>query len=620
MSSVGTTVEYNGITLSNCLTKQWDEQVVYDDSGTDLIGQKYSLRFEGYLHAQSAGGNADVTGSPVWMGKGAPQAGDPDTMISHYEDIRRLLSKPRQTLKVFFGDSLVLHVEPATDINRGTQRKDVNNGPKPRNITVERVVGERLLFISFAIDVSLVECGSDGQAPDATLSNRWSVSEEMDDNFFTTRTISGKLYMAVGFRPGNGAADVKALEGAPPFRHKVLTVPPLERGFKRQKISFAVDRTGLICDYVVVDRQVHTSAPWPATKISGSHTESTTTGTKFFAAANVRLEGPPHANKKRLIETALRVIDSRLRFTVHKSGVSANTISWMPRQIAIIDHFGEVNAVDVRFAIEYYPPQGNVKYFLQDFITRLGEPLKLPASQGGAYDNTRSPVPSLHGYDSHGGQRSEAWAIVRACYLSFPCAARASLQADEPSEETFPEIEEVESYDPQAPSTPTLATGETHYSDTYGMDGFYTIIRMESSYPIHTTRVQLPIASRVDGGNETDPTSVFVRLARGQAKRLIRVEAERVGKYPEIPALLDTYNDSSLKGFLISSNLEMQAPTLAPNGVQVIYHTEAEYLYGLSRPPTASEKLRVGVLRHTNLTQDDNALPLSEVFKTELGP
>ena len=60
---MATNVTYNGVELHNCLTRQWVQEVVYDESGTDMIGHRFGLRFECILHVQN------VPSAPVWRGR-----------------------------------------------------------------------------------------------------------------------------------------------------------------------------------------------------------------------------------------------------------------------------------------------------------------------------------------------------------------------------------------------------------------------------------------------------------------------------------------------------------------------------------------------------------------------
>ena len=50
---MGTEVYYNGIRLSNVTTRQWQQEVIYDQSNTDTIGQRFNLTFEAICHIQT---------------------------------------------------------------------------------------------------------------------------------------------------------------------------------------------------------------------------------------------------------------------------------------------------------------------------------------------------------------------------------------------------------------------------------------------------------------------------------------------------------------------------------------------------------------------------------------
>lgn len=125
-------------------------------------------------------------------------------------------------------------------------------------------------------------------------------------------------------------------------------VPGLEPGFRRAAIEYQVDKDGLTCDYQVSDQQVHTVASWPATHISGTHTESTNDGVNYLAECNIRLEGPVNADKRDMMTQAYRIVDAKLLISSRKMNQD-----YLVQQVAFVDHIGEIPAIEVRYRIQH---------------------------------------------------------------------------------------------------------------------------------------------------------------------------------------------------------------------------------------------------------------------------
>ena len=177
----------------------------------------------------------------------------------------------RAELLVTFGSNTALHVIPyldpsqqgeayldyptPTSPNGDTEAlwNDVENGPKPQavhltQLTTGNISGQAVCTLDFEIHAACMCCRSYGQP--FVLSNRWSVAESMDANFFTTRTINGKMRLASATFNAEYVRD--------------LVLPSLEDGFRRESIDYAVAADGLTVDYVVKDRQIYQAAPGPA--------------------------------------------------------------------------------------------------------------------------------------------------------------------------------------------------------------------------------------------------------------------------------------------------------------------------------------------------------------------
>lgn len=620
----GTDVAYNGVILHNVTTRQWDQEVVYDDSGTDVIFTRYKLSFEGIVHLQS------MVSSPAFIGKLVNVAANPPFVPGHtevrgatdiaqlYQEVSRLLSQPRGNLQVMMAGKMVLTVTPTVN---GVADWDVDNGPKPQNFSLDHVSGGVLFRVHWGVDVAILPCRdyNGTVSRDAVLNNRWSVDESMDANFFITRTITGKIRFS--------KSDINHQE------LKWLITYPLEHGFRRQSIQFQCDPTGLEATYTVVDKQVHTAAPWPATKISATHSESTGDGVRVFGECNVRLEGPPNADKRLMLARAFQVIDARLD-VLYKT---ANA-DWLLESFAVIDYIGEENIVEVRMRIQHKGRDTyNALRLIFGGITQgqLGKPLELPNLENvgegmppGAepYNSTVSQDPNLWGY--HTERRDEtrsAVSFILRHYLQSPCSP---LYKTPFANGYAPPESEDEVWTPfviEGPSTPLGSQVDLPQSpgdkvSQKAREAIYTHCTMENHYSLAPARVMFPLSQSLGSTGENRDSAVAISFGAGLCKREITIDVERVGELPNIPEPLDQYTDGDLRGYLLDHSISPHPPTLSPDGQKLIHRITAHYVYGLNRQPTPSEKIAIGVMPFTNLQGTDTQIAMADLYDDQLLP
>ncbi len=606
----GTEVVYNGITLHNVVTREWDQQVTYDESGTDMLYHTLKLSFEGILHTQG------LPAAPAWI---APEEGSliaKETVPGLHNRVARMLGQPRRTLEVTIGEKVLLRCEPADSTPRDGYAAryspfsspdpvmDANNGPKPQNVQVQQIVSDKILRISFSIEVSLVLCEpTGGGKPQKVINNRWSMTEQMDANFFITRIIRGRIRL---FSSVMGSVHIR----------KNLVVPELEPGFRRERLEFEELPNGLEATYEITDKQVHTAAPYPATKITGTHTEATDlAGISSYSSMNVRLEGPPNGDKRELMQVLFRVVDSRLKL------LERERTQYIIQSGALVDHIGEKNMVELQIRVK--TTKGPRLRFINLAKHELGVPLKLESIDGETYHPGVSREPDLYGYTPYTeGPRNPVRAFLHHCYLQSPCSPDHSIgrvdqsgdPEDDGSENPYPEI--YGSKVGELEESPGDLYDESH------KEAIFTLCRAESTYVTKGARVQMPIARKVDGRRGTRDTSVILGLAGGQCQRIIRIEAERMGQWPEIPEPVDEYTDGdgSLRGTLLEYWDRPMPPTVSVDASTPIYKIEAFYRYAMNRPPRKDEATRVGQLAFTAITQDESALTREQIYKERLEP
>lgn len=361
-------VYYNGVTLSRVFTERWNETVKYDDTGVNVLGSTITMSFRASVLRDNPDGTTPST-SP-WpttppaviqtdsrgINSGVGGSIDSDTS-DKLKKMLRNLQIPRCDFIVYddITGEPVFEAYPAplpgTDPYEGNEAKkrniDVNNGPKPLNVQVNSVVNE-YYEITFEIEVTKIRClqgetheGSTWTTADPStgivVSNRCWTEESIDDNFYTTRTFSGKLSISTN------SVSVHS------YRH--LFYPPLEVGFRRSSIRFSESQDGLSLNYIVTDKQLRNSAPYPATQYAGSVTYSLLNSYKEVVDLQLSLMGAPFTPRKILFGLARLAIYNKLnsfqKSTRYANGqVGRNSI--MVTKLEISENMNDPPTVTIR--------------------------------------------------------------------------------------------------------------------------------------------------------------------------------------------------------------------------------------------------------------------------------
>ncbi|HEY4259090.1 MAG TPA: hypothetical protein VGM98_02970 [Schlesneria sp.] len=118
-------------------------------------------------------------------------------------------------------------------------------------------------------------------------------------------------------------------------------------------------------------------------------------------------------------------------------------------------------------------------------------------------------------------------------------------------------------------------------------------------------RAAMPIASIPFAGEGIDTrrkTSV-ISLSDGQTRRIVRIRAERAGKWPDFPnpETMDggTATTSGISQTLLKSKLLGGTVSKSADGKD-IYRANAEFVFALARQPAPSEVLKMGFNDWTN--------------------
>lgn len=585
-----TWIRYGDVILKNVLVRSWAQESVFDESGTDQRCQKHVISVEAYCVRTGATATPPITQASEVIGMFldsnqdyAPDSNKSAPMNQH--NIRAQLLKPRQRFIFTLGmaadgtgGDVMFNVAAQPRSGTNLDGYDVKNGPKPLRCVISNIAGNESMRVRWDIEVNVAEC-SDGLNPGNTsgiLSNRWSMTDDIDRNFSTTRTIQGRLITSNG--------------NLSPHQFRGWVVPRLQQGFRREKMSFTASADGLQLDYTIIDQEVGYSAPAPATSWELRHTEAMGDGKMIRTSASVSLRGPRDVSHGSLITLAVYCLHAKTW-----KGLQPN--QYIMDDFQITDYYSDdAHGIDASCAITRAVSDkgedvvGDMVRFATD---RIGRPIKDAdlAAGGIGYNSNRSKG----GYDNDAILTEGPLPITSAFiqYLQTPCDdTHATGDAEPPSkDETERDRGTTDITERVVDALPEK--DETQISDSH-FENPYTHYRVISKYLTDEHIVGLPIASQMpvgsssgsssSGGTGSKRTQGFVMLAPPTSRRIIRLEAQRLGRQPQLPEFPRKYtvsvggveSDAVRLEFTVSPvNPERQA-----NG-GMMYVVSAEATYGL---------------------------------------
>lgn len=586
MSAGSTTVRYGDIIFTNCLTKRFEQEAVFDDSGTDLLYYKFTIRIVGYVHGHSNWVNINIF--PITTNLSA---------ASHHRKFRPVLLEPRARFEMRLGTSgagaggqVLLFCAPATSsglagIPETTKEKDLNNGPKGKILSVANISADELIKVEAEFEICKLECGeSDGESGNRSgvLNNRWSCIDDINENFYTTRTFAGRLRLSTSL--------------INPHSFRDWVVPGLQYGMRREKMTFTASEDGLMLDYTVVDKEVTFAAPAPATSWRVRHTESLGENAMFgYAEMDITLAGDRDVDKGELLAIAASVIEAKLVTRLNNRDIQDKHIDRI-LQFSITDTFGsdQNNSISIHCRVQHmqevndvFPMQ--VEKFSVPIDASVIDDYRRDVSRGNITTETEGPIPMLSAFVSF---LQSPCSKIHAIQAVLVPTSRLSAGVNHQTGLITIGVQPIREF----PSDPSEWMSQEHQIDNY------TYWKMETTYNTRGHKVQLPIASgpSTSSADVDKPTSVTVLLTNPTATRTVRIDGQRVGAWPVLPTPEDYIDGNGIIVKLLDFKILPSVPQRDPDGAQ-IYRAAAEYIYSLSRPLRKLEKVRVGINPWDNL-------------------
>lgn len=600
-----TQLEYNGILLRNVLTKTFRQEAVYDESNTDLLYFRYTIAVRGYHSSQSIGSTemrsgiqwdpdayTDPPGTTPTGGYSNPTSGPPGSATDDYAKVRQKLLHPRGYFRIRTGcdragtsGTTLLECTPIAVRASDPTGADVNNGPKPKRAEIANIVGDSVLAIEFEIEVCMVQCDSAGRVTgndSGILSNRWAMSDSVDRNFYTTRTLTGRMVTI------NGNLNPHAL--------RKWVVPRLQPGFRRESMSFTASKDGLMLDYTIVDKEVAFAAPDPATDWSTQYRIASGDGMIANASLGVYLAGPSDVDKIALTRIAIACLEAKVFDLQNRRAPERNNGSAFIRDLELVDEQnGDQNSIRLQASVQHNLEIDSVLGLIDRQFGVPIPPDKLKAATtSGTYDPTLSegakagdPV-YVHGPIPV----TAAW----HCYLQQPCDDQHSTTTAEVTTGDHGDDTRLEYTLAASVATDLGDWGNDHTSDAQKA-GVYTHWKLQSTYHENKRRKAFGIAGRASTAapGSSDPTMKVVAIGLPTWKRKVQIEAERVGgTSPVFPEPKRSVPFGKGTAELLDFAVRPTTPRRSIDGQQ-IHTVVGEYEYALTVPPGKLDRLPIGI-------------------------
>lgn len=534
MASGGTVVVYGPMTFFNVLTRYINQEIQYDSSGSDALCFKFNCGFTVFI----SGLAQPRMGVIPTLGNGDAGATEEQILFmfgprQHFE-YRVGVTVDNFGNIVSPGSALILS-DPANILgNTNVSLRDVNNGPKAKVVNIARIASDALIKVDVEFEVWQTICAADGSTGNnsGVLNNRWSVVDDIDRNFITTRTFTGLLRCS--------SAQVNANN----FRN--LVVPPLQQGMRREHMNFAVSEDGLNLLYSVTDKEVAFAPPKPATSWSARFSERKAYDGQLgvFYDAEITLAGDRSVDKQKLIAIA-----ASMALAKFSNGVRlANDNSYRVLAIDVIDEYGDdASAIHLRATAQRVD---SVEEALMGLASSfMGKPLD------GKIEDVVAGYDSRFSRGTRPGESIEVNGPISlvgafAAYLQGPCQINFAIAngiqgqvGDPPGVVEMPTVSAVVN---------NGITDDTTISANYNTDnqeGAYTFHHAETHDETDANTVQMPVAvtgtgsdqpslgdAYFDGTDQPAKTSAaIVTLAPPTTVRHHIVASERTGKPPNIP-------------------------------------------------------------------------------------
>lgn len=468
------------------------------------------------------------------------------------------LSTPRRRFQMRVDGSVFLDILPATSDNSATtavpSKMDVNNGPKPKCRILE-IIGGVSARVEFSIELAVIPCTSINGA--GVLCFRYWTAEDYEGRtWLCTRRHEGFLRLASRkFSP-------LALKAIYPF------IPPIGPHFERKRINFDPSDDGLELRFQIIDEEKYACAPYPATEFECDY--SVAMGEKEVTAdaeLRVALWAPRDVPKAKLHTLARQITRRKLHVEDLQRMRSLFVL------YAVASESDRHNRVEYVTRIRAFPYEQRGAYGL--FQDEFGKGLNLPG-----YNPARPPQ-AAHATASPWGLFLQA--------MQYPCNPAVMLNT---GPAPFADLKpKAGGQNPAVLQQTPLPPGpQTLHADGQKLTGVYGMYRLTNDYEHDTGTASFPVGKSSNGAKVAT-----VRLHQGFTLRHIRIMAERLNQWPEMPKP-QNFADGGIGHVLQNFRPTPHAPQLSGDGRKLLCAVDYDMTFALSRPLAPTDNLPVGNL------------------------
>lgn len=541
-------VTYNGVTLQDVLTHSIDQEPIYDQpGGVDQLYVRTTVTVQFTFHTITTANLGFSTG---------------ENFASGTEAALRLLNTNRRRFTMTIGGVTLFDIAPsATEENaqvEGGKNLDLNHGPRPK-CKIDEINGIGVARGTFTVEFATPSCGEPSQ--NGIINLRWWTGDDVDKNWYTTRTITGRLRVA------NKNVGPHAMRG--------LVFPPLQQGFRRERMTFNEDPNGLALDFTITDLEVYRAAPSPASTWRGNHRVMSQVpgATVVESEVSVELNGAHDVQQTDLVLLGVKIIDTKLQLQQQGVGGGGDSAQKARAMIMFYAIDASLNDNDVRLIcrIKHYGKDSEGFSFFNQVGPQFGQPLPPGINvDGTSYSPLKSRL--LPG-------ATAPLTTIMINKLQTPCNPAQMDQAFDTRVERNPSAEEGDGEKPKIeenvqpiPPEPDLIGATQEHKDAPYLD--YTTAT-------EITKISNAAAMSIaDDSETTKDDAAFVRFGPPVTKRYVYVKARRLNKQPDMPDPLEEFQDSKGKTyFLLNSKVIERDIEKDANGSQVFtMKTQLEYL------------------------------------------
>lgn len=573
-------VYYRGLQIWNVQTNMITQEPVRDDTGSDHVRNRTTISFTGIVHKKA------LNSVDQWK-IGIEAASTPGgNSLDNFRTILETLNTPRGRFIFFIGTNRIWDIVPETSYLRdasstyaadygvtATTRVDIRNGPEI-SAKIMKVVGDHSCHVECTVTFEYLPCQSQSNWADLVSSLRWWVHDEIDcSTWFIGRTYRGRL-------------EIKDRTVSPHWWQAVV-LPPLLYGFKRKRISYEQSQDGFALDFTITDQQVYAQAPMPAVDWSGRVGLSSPfagAGTKEITV-DLTMTGHASARKLDMLTNMIYIMAAKTRWLSRTA--SADSIGFFPKLITI-EELLQSNTVSASLVGEFVDPKDDFVDIVKDvFGMSLNYDETRPQGEQGipGYDQ-RMPTYWLHDTSTIAG--------IFVAGIQSACSHNNYIQGGVivPAGSGAPGTHDTGSGG-MADNTPPQVVQAPQRSLQLDASAPYMSYKLSSRYRTVSGLLGLPcLAVDAQYANKTQ----FYRMHAPQMQRELMWEGSRLNKWPVMPnddGWTDT--ETSVSFMPLENDVLANSVTVGADGSTLLYSALGKATYGMTRPFTSEEKLRVGI-------------------------